>query len=179
MYAWWIKRWQSLGESVISALTYTFNGLSGDMGAVAERIAIQSGLPGMADGPADALKHITLAAMLALETGSGVASNVMGARETISDFFHIGTNSRMDRENNALGLRIGAYLRERGHASRLEAAELAGAFVRAAVKEGEPCHLWQRGKDGLSHHDGVIEVVKGRLFLPYPTLVITPACMPE
>jgi hypothetical protein len=76
---------------------------------VGESVASQ--LPGRAVGPADAYRHILLAAELTRVFGAGIAWQVLREHETDPD---LGADNGLDFWNNEIGIQIGMHVAAKG-----------------------------------------------------------------
>jgi hypothetical protein len=75
----------------------------------ARHAATESGLPGIEDGPADAFRHMVLAAELTRRYGASIALDILGEHEKSGRHQPGWTQDaeNMDRHNNSVGIRIG------------------------------------------------------------------------
>lgn len=103
-----------------------------DVIRVAQAEALRSSLPGYYDGPADAVRHIVLAAELRRRAGLGAARILLEGHE-FPDRFNSGrsASTAMDDANNRLGLAIGGRAR-----SYAEVVEMARAAIRDGIAQG-------------------------------------------
>ena len=103
--------------------------LSMDVIRVARAEALRSSLPGYYDEPADAVRHIVLAAELRRRAGLGVARMLWEGHE-LPDRFRTDrlASTAMDDANNRIGLAIGARARSYG-----EVVEMARASIRDGI----------------------------------------------
>lgn len=82
--------------------------------------AIDSRLPGLEDGPADAFRHMVWAAELTRLYGASIASDILNEHEKSGRHLDGWTQDaeNMDRRNNTVGIRIGATAKDLGDVLR-------------------------------------------------------------
>lgn len=81
--------------------------------------AVYSQLPGREDGPADAYRHILLAAELTRQFGETYANVLLNGHEVTGSIDNQTAEAKaMDLYNNQLGVEIGKRLAENPNASR-------------------------------------------------------------
>lgn len=147
-------------RKIDGGLTAAFNWYTNGVADHAVQAAKQSGFDGWSDGPADAVKHVALAAMLALDKGETRAKLILSGREVLSDMVNYGSNSSMDYINNDLGIKIGAYLREHGGTSE-QARALAIELVKKSIDGGATAENWKPSGNGVYRREGQIELSNG------------------
>jgi len=111
--------------------------------AIAPAIAAakESGLPSRVDGPGDTFRHLVWAAELTRKFGPEVASYILGFHEIQGRGEGQSQQAeKMDRYNNAIGIRIGQTARDYG-----DVLQRVESLVRATAPEGngawrEPHH---------------------------------------
>lgn len=76
--------------------------------------AIDSALPGLEDGPADAFRHMVWAAELTRRYGASIASDILNEHEKSGRHLDGWTQDaeNMDRRNNTVGIRIGTTAKD-------------------------------------------------------------------
>jgi hypothetical protein len=95
--------------------------------------AIESGLPGREDGPADAFRHMVLAAELSRRYGVSIASDILDEHEKSGRHLEGWTQDaeNMDRRNNTVGMRIGQTAKD--YSDVLRQAEV---MIKSAAPDG-------------------------------------------
>lgn len=100
-------------------------------GAIYE--GINSNMPGRENGPADAYRHIILAAELTRRYGEGVARDLLNGHEWTGNLDdQIPAAEAMDRHNNEIGIRVG-----RDAQSWREILERARSEISAGGQDSE------------------------------------------
>ncbi len=104
-----------------------------EVARLAQAESLRSSLPGYYDGPADAVRHLVLAAELRRRAGLAVANVFLYGNELPG--LILGGESRpgttMDLTNNSIGLGIGARAR-----SYAEVVAMARTAIQAGIVEG-------------------------------------------
>jgi hypothetical protein len=95
--------------------------------------AIDSELPGLEDAPADAFRHMVLAAELTRLYGASIASDILDEHEKSGRHLDGWTQDaeNMDRRNNTVGMRIGKTAKDLGDVLRQ-----AEVMMKSAAPDG-------------------------------------------
>ncbi len=89
----------------------TIDFLTGGAAVAATAESVSSQLAGRENGPADALRHILIAAELTRKYPDGYSEALLNLKEAHDNG---GAASAMDYHNNAIGVAIGDYVKEHG-----------------------------------------------------------------
>jgi hypothetical protein len=112
---------------------------SGIVSNVRHEVNDISQLPGRANGPADAYRHILLSAELTRTFGEGYARLILEAHEWTGNMDGQTTQAEfMDRHNNEIGIRIGLDLYGNQNSSWSDVVTAARQSIDATIVSGDP-----------------------------------------